>query len=148
MHPTVERFLQATTADDPGAMADCYAPEVIIEMPFAPSGLYPARIEVTREQLRERFRAGRAVRRYTGVESVRVHDTQDPEITVIEYGLTGVMIATGEPFSLVFVMVMTIRDGLIVHTRDYTDPIAGARIAGRLPELAAALGLPESLPRA
>jgi hypothetical protein len=44
-------------------------------------------------------------------------------------------------------MVMTIRDGLIVHTRDYTDPIAGARITGRIPELVAALALPAEEPR-
>jgi ketosteroid isomerase-like protein len=36
-------------------------------------------------------------------------------------------------------MVMTIRDGRIVHTRDYTDPIAGAKLLGRVPELLAAL---------
>jgi uncharacterized protein len=37
------------------------------------------------------------------------------------------------------VMVLTFRDGLIAHSRDYTDPIAGARALGRLPELAATL---------
>ena len=35
---------------------------------------------------------------------------------------------------------MTIRDGRIVHSRDYTDPIEGARLLGRLPDLLAALG--------
>jgi ketosteroid isomerase-like protein len=147
MNPTVERFLQATIGEDPGAMADCYAPEVVIEMPFAPPGLYPSRVEIGREQLRERFRAGRAIRRYTALDNVHIHDTQHPEITVIEYGLSGVMTASGKPFSLAFVMVMTIRDGLIVHTRDYTDPIAGARITGRIPELVAALALPAEEPR-
>jgi hypothetical protein len=46
---------------------------------------------------------------------------------------------SAEPFSLRFVMVMTIRDGQIVHTRDYSDPIAGARALGRVPQLLAAL---------
>jgi ketosteroid isomerase-like protein len=36
-------------------------------------------------------------------------------------------------------MVLTFRDGLIAHSRDYADPIAGARALGRLPELAASL---------
>jgi hypothetical protein len=36
-------------------------------------------------------------------------------------------------------MVMTIRDGQIVQTRDYTDPIAGARAPGWVPQLLAAL---------
>ena len=50
-----------------GAMADFYAPDVVIEMPFAPAGLYPSRTETSREELRTRFRAGAAVRRYTGL---------------------------------------------------------------------------------
>ncbi len=32
-------------------------------------------------------------------------------------------------------MRMTTRDGKIVHSRDYTDPIAGARVLGMLPRL-------------
>jgi hypothetical protein len=38
-----------------------------------------------------------------------------------------------------FLMVITVRDGRIVHSRDYSDPIAGTRILGKLPELLAAL---------
>ena len=33
-------------------------------------------------------------------------------------------------------MVLTVRDGLIAHSRDYADPIAGARALGRLADLA------------
>jgi hypothetical protein len=49
------------------------------------------------------------------------------------------MVATGAPFSVRFAMVIMIQDGYIVHSRDYTDPIAGARLLGRLPELVSAL---------
>jgi uncharacterized protein len=38
-----------------------------------------------------------------------------------------------------FLMVLTIRDGQIVHSTDYSNPIAGAQLLGRLPELLAAL---------
>jgi hypothetical protein len=34
---------------------------------------------------------------------------------------------------------MTIRDGLIVHSRDYNSPVAGARAIGILPQLVSAL---------
>jgi ketosteroid isomerase-like protein len=36
-------------------------------------------------------------------------------------------------------MVITIHDGCVVRSRDYTDPSAGARLLGRLPELISAL---------
>ncbi|GAA2395648.1 nuclear transport factor 2 family protein [Dactylosporangium salmoneum] len=135
----VERFLQATVSADPGDLADFYADEVVIEMPFAAPGLVPPRTETTREQLRARFAAGRAVRHYTGLSGVRIHETAEPGTVIAEYDLHGTMLATGAPFTLRFVMVMTIRDGRIAHTRDYSDPIAGARALGRLPELVATL---------
>ena len=136
---TVERFLETTISGQPGDLADFYAPNVVIEMPFAPAGLYPPRIETTREQLRARFAAGASIRRYTSLDNVVIHQTADPETIVVEYELQGEMVSTGEAFRLNFAMFMTIRDGLIIHTRDYADPIAGARILGKLPELLATL---------
>jgi ketosteroid isomerase-like protein len=136
---TVERFLETTISGRPGDLADFYAPTVVIEMPFAPTALYPSRIETTREQLRARFAAGASIRRYTGLDNVLIHQTTDPETIIVEYQVHGEMVDTGETFRLNFVMFMTIRDGLITHTRDYADPITGARILGKLPELLAAL---------
>jgi len=136
---TAEQFLRATVGDDPGDLADSYADEVVIEMPFAPAGLHPSRITTTREELRTRFRAGANLRRYDRVTGVRIHETTDPRVVVVEYDLHGHMVASGEGFTLSFAMVMTVDDGRIVHTRDYADPLAGAKALGRLPELLDAL---------
>ena len=134
----VERFLAAVVSPSPGDIADCYAEHIVIEMPFA-AGIAPERTETTREELRARFAAGAAARRYTEVRDVRVHETADPDVIVLEYRLDGTRLADGEPFTMGFVMVLTFRDGLIAHSRDYTDPIAGARALGRLTDLAATL---------
>jgi ketosteroid isomerase-like protein len=134
-----ERFLGAAIGADPGDMADCYAPSVVIEMPFAVAPLIPARVETTREELRERFRAGTASRRYKSLGDVVIHETTDPDVVIIEYELRGEFTQTAEPFSMRFLMVLTIRDGQIVHSRDYSNPIVGAQVIGRLPELIAAL---------
>jgi ketosteroid isomerase-like protein len=135
-----QRLLDATVGADPGGIADCYAPAVVIEMPFAVAPLYPERIETTREELRARFRAGAAVRRYRQVRNAIIHATDDPEVVIAEYELDGELTQTGEEFSQRFVMVMTVRNGQIVHSRDYTNPVTGARLLGRIPELVAALG--------
>lgn len=140
---TAEQLLAATISPDPGDIADCYAPAVVIEMPFAAAPLYPARIETTREELRARFRAGAAIRRYQRLSDAVIHDTADPEMVITEYQLHGELIQTGEPFAQRFAMVMTVRHGQIVHSRDYTNPITGARLLGKLPELLAALGAGE-----
>jgi ketosteroid isomerase-like protein len=136
---TAERLLRAMLSPDPGDIADCYAPAVVIEMPFAVAPLYPARIETTREELRARFRAGAAIRRYQRLSDVVIHDTADPGVVIAEYQLHGELIQAAEPFSQRFVMVMTVRDGQIAHSRDYTNPITGARLLGKLPDLLAAL---------
>ena len=120
-------------------MADCYAPSFVIEMPFAVPSLFPARVENTREDLRARLRAGAASRSYKRLGNVRIHETTDPEVVIVEYELHGEFTETAEPFSMRFLMVLTARDGHIVHSRDYSNPIAGAQLLGRLPELIAAL---------
>jgi ketosteroid isomerase-like protein len=131
--------MRAAVSATPGDMADCYAPEFVIEMPFAVDGLYPSRAQTTRQELRARVQAGTAMRRYKSLSNVTIHETADPEVIVAEYQLDGEMTATGQAFSLRFAMVITVRDGHIVHSRDYSDPVAGARILGRLPELISAL---------
>jgi uncharacterized protein len=135
---TIERFLQAAVSPTPGDMADCYAEHFVIEMPFA-GGLAPERTQTTREEFRARVTAGLAARRYTRAVDVRIHETADPEVVVVEYRLEGRKVADDSPFSLAFVMVVTVRDGLIVHSRDYSNPIDGARLLGRLPQLVAML---------
>jgi uncharacterized protein len=136
---TVEQLLRAVVSATPGDMADCYAPEVVIEMPFAVDALYPSQIAATRGELRARFQAGTAIRRYKRLANVTIHETANPEVVIAEYELHGEMTATGALFSVRYAMVITIRDGYIVRSRDYTDPIEGARLLGRLPELLASL---------
>jgi len=136
---TAERFLRAAVGADPGDMADCYAARVVIEMPFAVEPLIPARVETTREELRTRFQAGAASRTYKSVGEVVIHETADSDVVIIEYELHGEFTQTAEPFSLRFLMVLTVKDGHIVRSRDYSNPIAGAQVIGRLPELIAAL---------
>jgi hypothetical protein len=45
------------------------------------------------------------------------------------------MVQTNEPFSQRFVVVITVRDSTIVHSRDYTNPVTAAQLPGNLPEL-------------
>jgi uncharacterized protein len=133
-----ERLIAAAVSEHPEDMADCYADQVVIEMPFT-AGLYPSRIETTREELRQRFGASATARTYERLADVHIHETADPEVIIAEYSIHGHLVADGQPFVLRIAMVITVRDGLIVHSRDYADPVAGARVLGRLPELIGAL---------
>jgi hypothetical protein len=70
---------------------------------------------------------------------VVIHETTDPEVVIVEYGLRGTLDTTGEAFDLPFILVMTVREGHIVHSRDYSDPIVGAKVLGIVPRLVEAL---------
>jgi hypothetical protein len=122
----------------PDQIADLYAPEVVIEMPFGPP-LIPARRETGREDLRAQLKEGATERTYTAVENVTTHDTSDPDVVIAEYEIHGRLLADGREFRLPFLMIITVKDGLIVSSRDYNNPVVSAQVLGRVPELVAAL---------
>ena len=118
-------------------IADLHAPGALIETPFAPPGV-PRRTE-GREELRAHFRffAQAPPWKAQGVESVVIHETLDPEVVIAEYDLLGQVTATARPFTFSQLMVIRVRNGLIVSSRNYSDPLASAIALGMLPELLA-----------
>ncbi|TDD06788.1 hypothetical protein E1292_14590 [Nonomuraea deserti] len=96
-----------------------------------------------RERFLELARAGRAalpVRLELG--EVTVHDTADPDTIIVEYELEAVLPGTEERVSAPFIGVLRVRDGRIVHWREYQDVLRVAAATGRLPDLLAALPIP------
>ncbi len=134
----VERFLAAAIDPAGDTLADLYGESVVIEMPFAPPG-FPRRSETTQEQMRTRFKGGAAMREYSKIDAVTIHETTNPEVVIVEYDVHGKMVATGNEFVLSYINVMTIRDGRIVHSKDHSDPIVAAKALGMLPKLVEAL---------
>lgn len=115
-----DAFLAASVENRWDDLADLYAEDVVIEMPFTPAGV--PRLTKGREELRRRFTAAAAVRRILTADNVVVHETADPAVLVAEFDLHGEM--AGETFASTYVMVMTIADGRITHSRDYSDTAA------------------------
>ncbi|WP_163510508.1 nuclear transport factor 2 family protein [Fodinicola acaciae] len=132
----VERFIEVSAAGAYDQLADLYAEDAVIEIPFAPPGV-PRRSQ-GREEFRARFQSVRGLWTIDGIEPVRIYQTTDPEVVVTEFTLQRTVTATGASFASDYILVMTIRDGLIAHSRDYADPVASARAFGRLEELVAA----------
>ena len=116
---------------DLGAFADMFAPDGVLELPFAPPGI-PRRLE-GREAIRGFLApAGEAARsagrRINGYSSVVVHETTDPEVIIAEFDLDGEIVTTGETYQLSYIQVMMVRNGWIVWMRDYMDPRVFSRI--------------------
>jgi ketosteroid isomerase-like protein len=72
-------------------------------------------------------RAGFPVR-FEQCRTVAVHDTADPEVIVVEYELGGTVLTTGRQASAPFIGVLRVREGRVLHWREYqgTAAIAAA----------------------
>jgi len=125
------------SADD---LADLYAVDAVHEFPFLFPGM-PERYQ-GREEVRAGYRAawGTSPARPTEIRDVVVHDSTDPEVITVEQVVTGTVTTTGRPFSFPGLLVIRVRDGLIVHVRDYMDGLRVAHTMGRLPAVATSLG--------
>jgi uncharacterized protein len=109
--------------------AACWAPDVVIEQPFAAGG--PSRVEGrdTFLALTEGSRAALPVR-FEEMREVVIHETTDPNRIIVEYELAGVVLTTGKRESSRFIAVMEVRDGLVTRWREYQNTLAIARALG------------------
>ncbi|MBF8193858.1 nuclear transport factor 2 family protein [Nonomuraea sp. K274] len=104
-------------------LADLYAPEGLHEFPFG--GLAPYQ---GREEIRAGYRASWGATPFEAQEVRRVslHRTEDPEVVVVEQD-TFVTVG-GRPIKVPGLLVLRIRNGEIIHTRDYMDTSAIAQV--------------------
>lgn len=108
---------------DAEALAGQFAPDGVFEAPFAPAG--PARRVEGRDAIRALYRHAAAAPSRPRFEfrSVAVHQTTDPEVIVTEFWVNARNAGTGEEYGFANLQVITVRDGKIVHLRDYWNPL-------------------------
>jgi uncharacterized protein len=106
---------------DADGFADLFAPDAVIEAPFAPPGA-PARLE-GREAIHEYSRHVLASPlQIEDFEVAELYQTQDPEVVIVEMCARGTLTTTGRPFAATSIQVLRIREGQIVRFRDFADP--------------------------
>ena len=106
---------------DIDGFADLFAPDGVIEAPFAPPGA-PSRL-AGREAIREYSRQVMASPlRLEDFEVIELYQTQNPEAVIVEIRTTGTVTTTGRPFTATSIQVLRIREGHIVLFRDFADP--------------------------
>lgn len=130
-----ERFRQMIVSNDPDALGQLSADDVVVETPFAPPG-HPRRI-AGREQNAAYARPRRAALpvRFEEFRDVVIHDTADPQTIIAEYVMAGTVTTTGRQSSASFIAILTVRDGKIVRWREYQDTLGMALALGQLPDL-------------
>ncbi len=107
---------------DMKSWVDAFAEDAVFELPYAPSN-YP-------QQLEGKAAIWEYVKDYPkridlqGFTEVVEHPTIDPAVLVVEAQVEGRVVATGRPYRVRYVWVITVKDGKIVRQRDYWNPLA------------------------
>ena len=116
------RRRQLTLDGDADGLADLFAPDAVIETPFAgPSGT-PARLE-GREAIREYSRQVTALPlRLENYEVTELYQTQDPEVVIVEVQAKATVTTTGRSFTATSIQILRIREGHIALVRDFANP--------------------------
>jgi uncharacterized protein len=110
-----------TLDGDADGLADLFAPDGVIESPFAPPGV-PSLLE-GREAIREYSR--RVVASPLQLEEYEVaefYQTQDPEVVIVEMRAKVTLTTTGQSFATTSIQILRIREGQIVLFRDFANP--------------------------
>jgi len=119
-------------------LPNLYAEKTQVEHPIDPLGEPPLR---TRDELRKHFTAGGPSEsnvRFVPA-NITIHDTTDPEVIIAEFEYHGTVRETGEAFTVPCIFVLRVRNGEIVASRDYIDPLSLPRALGQLDELFTAM---------
>ncbi|MGW5361820.1 nuclear transport factor 2 family protein [Actinopolymorpha pittospori] len=132
-------LVRAIVAADADAAADLYAEDGVLELVFTRPGIVPRR--QGREDIRAAARAGwdALPLRFESHRTVALHDSPDPEVVIAEFELAGTSLAGGRAFTLSMLVILRVRDGHIVHQREYVDVLRIAAASDRLPEVLASL---------
>lgn len=112
-----QRLLDGIVARRPGDLPRLYAEDAVVVQPFA----HPAARLEGRAALREHFARLETLPLEMAARNVTVHQTADPEVIIAEFEYAGRNTATGREFLLPNIVVMRVRDGHIVESRDYHD---------------------------
>ena len=115
---------------DADGFAAVFAPDAVIESSFAGPPGTPLRL-AGQEAIREYSRRVMASPlRLEDFEVAKLYQTEDPEVVITEMRATGTVTTTGRSFTTTSVQIIRIRDGHIVHSRDFADPRILADVTG------------------
>ena len=113
--------LRLTAAGRVDEWVELFAPDAVLEFPFAPVGV-PRRV-TGRDAL---FAHMSSFPETFDVEFVDLvfHETVDPSLVIAEFRSTGTARPTGKPYEQTCISVVrTNDDGLIIHYLDYWNPL-------------------------
>ena len=118
----LRRVLGRRLRPDAETFPDMFAVDGVLEYPYAPAGLNTP--VAGREAIIANFQRIRKLLRIDSVADVSAIEVSDPNLAVLEFSGRGEGLITGEAYNQCYISVIRMRDGSIVHYKDYWNPIA------------------------
>lgn len=104
---------------------DMFAADGVLEYPYAPPGLNTS--HAGRDAIIANFQRIRKFLRVDSVSNVTEIMCSDADTVVLEFYGRGEGAVTKELYDQRYISVIKVRDGLIVHYKDYWNPLAMIR---------------------
>lgn len=136
----VEQIRVSLETRNNNAFINLFADDGIFELPFALDSSQ-AKYEGI-DKIRERYGSPSPMGKLLELDkvSVVIHETTDREVVIAEFTSRGKSLATGVMFSFPSsIGVIRVRNGKIIHYRDYPNILHGAKITGMMQQFADSL---------
>ncbi len=118
----LQQFLENLVSSKHNELLEMLAEDAVMEFPYhlptTPEQL------VGKQQIVPFFSGFSDFLTLTKIRPVAVHRTADPNVAVLEYEGTGKAVQTGRSYLQKYITVLTFRDGLISHWKDYWNPLS------------------------
>jgi uncharacterized protein len=136
----VEQIRVALETRNSSGFIDLFADDGILELPFAIDSAQ-AKYEGI-DKIRERYGTPNPQSKLTEVHkaSVVMYESTDPEVVTVEFTIEGKSLATGELYSYASSAgIIRVRNGKIIHYRDYPNLLGYVKIRGTMRQFAESL---------
>ncbi|PRQ10195.1 nuclear transport factor 2 family protein [Enhygromyxa salina] len=134
----LRRALGDALRTDATTFLEMLADHVVMEFPYSPTGSVE-RLE-GRPALARHLEQVAGLLEFDEMHDLVVHPSREAGVFVLEFGCTGRGVQTGEPYNQRYISVIRVREGQIVHYRDYWNPLIVLSAVGGVEALRAASG--------
>ncbi len=139
----LDHVLSLFGTDRASELVNCYAPDWVLELPFADP---PVRLEGGQEI--GAYLASRLDTFVFTLSLTAVHECLDPDLLVVEYESDGHVTHTGRPYRNTYIALWRFRDGKISGVKEFPNPMVAAEalvpvVSGSPDDFDAGDGLPD-----
>ena len=118
----LKRAMDLFLAKDMKGWSELCDENVVVELPFSPD---PAgRRIVGRAAIYAFLKDYPKAIDIQSLPTLKIHATEDPNVAIAEWSVSGRVISNGNPYELSYATVVTVRNGLIVNYCEYFNPQA------------------------